>query len=260
MSSNTGMDKLPPQADAGRTYGGETLSDRQLRRREAFLDAGLLVFGSSGYRQATVRQLCKQAELTDRYFYESFASLEDLLVAVYEREFSRLEQRLLAVLEATAQSQDPMAGIRQGLDALFTMAKDPGVARVCWMEVLGVSPRVDQVYKACVDRFGDIILQAARMHLPQWRPTTTESRLLGVGLVGAIVQTVTHWLMNGHKESKRAMVDATAQLFEGLMLVAVMKSQGVDALKALAASPGASRASGAAKAPPKARRPRTTSR
>jgi AcrR family transcriptional regulator len=249
------MDKLPPQADAGRTYGGETLNDRQARRREAFLDAGLLVFGSSGYRQATVRQLCKQAELTDRYFYESFGSLEDLLVAVYEREFGKLEQRLLAVLAQTAQSQDPMAGIRMGLDALFTMAKDPGVARVCWMEVLGVSPRVDQVYKDCVDRFGELILQAARMHLPQWRPTPTEARLLGVGLVGAIVQTVTHWLMNGHKESKRAMVDATSQLFEGLMLVALMKSQGARGLKALsAASPVA------APAAPKPRSPRTTSR
>jgi AcrR family transcriptional regulator len=173
-----------------------------------------------------VRQLCKQAELTDRYFYESFTSLEDLLVAVYEREFGKLEQRLLDVIAQTTQSQDPMAGIRHGLDALYTMARNPGVARVCWLEVLGVSPRVDQVYKACVDRFGDIILLAARTHLPHWTPTPTEARLLGVGLVGAIVQTVTHWLMNGHKESKRAMVDATAQLFEGLMLVALMKSPG----------------------------------
>jgi hypothetical protein len=44
----------------------------------------------------------------------------------------------------------------------------------------------------------------------------------------------------------------------------VMKSQGVDALKALGASPGASGASGSAKTPPKARpkarRPRSTSR
>ena len=84
------MTRSPPDLGVGRTYAGESLSERTARRRQQFLDAGLQVFGTTGYRTATVRQLCKQAGLTDRYFYESFASTEDLLVAVYEREFDEL--------------------------------------------------------------------------------------------------------------------------------------------------------------------------
>jgi AcrR family transcriptional regulator len=236
MSSNTGMNKvaqrIPPAAsEAGRVYGGESLASRSARRREQFLDAGLEIFGTSGYRQATVRQLCKQAELTDRYFYESFDTLEDLLIAVYEREFDQLAEALASTLSKrldTAPKVAPakallnsslregMTDIVQALDTVFNMATDPRVARVCWLEVLGVSPRVDAVYIGRVDLFATLTLQVARTHLPGWQPDPTEARVLGVAVVGAISQTITHWLLTGRQASKKAMVQATGRVFEGL--------------------------------------------
>jgi len=199
--------RVPPSApEAGRVYGGESLASRTQRRREQFLDAGLEVFGTSGYRQATVRQLCKQAALTDRYFYESFDTLEDLLIAVYER----------AKAPRTPSLHEGMADIVQALDTVFSMAADPRVARVCWLEVLGVSPRVDAVYIGRVDLFATLTLQVARVHLPAWQPDPTEARVLGVAVVGAISQTITHWLLTGRQASKKAMVQATGRVFEGL--------------------------------------------
>jgi len=224
--------RVPPSApEAGRVYGGESLASRTQRRREQFLDAGLEVFGTSGYRQATVRQLCKQAALTDRYFYESFDTLEDLLIAVYEREFDRLAEALartltkrLGLAHEVARAKAPrtpslhegMADIVQALDTVFSMAADPRVARVCWLEVLGVSPRVDAVYIGRVDLFATWTLQVARAHLPAWQPDPTEARVLGVAVVGAISQTITHWLLTGRQASKKAMVQATGRVFEGL--------------------------------------------
>ncbi len=224
--------RVPPSApEAGRVYGGESLASRTQRRREQFLDAGLEVFGTSGYRQATVRQLCKQAELTDRYFYESFDTLEDLLIAVYEREFDRLAEALartltqrLGTAHEVARAKAPrtpslhegMTDIVQALDTVFSMAADPRVARVCWLEVLGVSPRVDAVYIGRVDLFATLTLQVARAHLPAWQPDPTEARVLGVAVVGAISQTITHWLLTGRQASKKAMVQATGRVFEGL--------------------------------------------
>jgi AcrR family transcriptional regulator len=216
-------------SEAGRVYGGESLASRTHRRRDQFLDAGLEVFGTTGYRQATVRQLCRQAQLTDRYFYESFDTLEDLLIAVYEREFDRLAQALAQTL---ATSLTPSGRVRTGvrapgvshamteilqcLDTVFTMASDPRVARVCWLEVLGVNPRVDAVYIGRVDLFAALTLQVARAHLPGWKPDPTEARVLGVAVVGAISQTITHWLLTGRQASKKTMVQATARVFEGL--------------------------------------------
>jgi len=61
-----------------RTYGGLSETERVNERRERFLEAGLEVFGSLGMRGATVRKLCKEASLTERYFYESFTDTDAL--------------------------------------------------------------------------------------------------------------------------------------------------------------------------------------
>jgi AcrR family transcriptional regulator len=54
---------------SGRSYGGESANDRLARRRRQLLDAGLELFGTTGYRATTVRQLCREARVSDRYFY-----------------------------------------------------------------------------------------------------------------------------------------------------------------------------------------------
>ena len=72
-------------ARAGRPYAGISQPERQARRRELLLEAGLEVFGTTGYAASSVREICEVAELNRRYFYESFNTREDLLRAVYEQ-------------------------------------------------------------------------------------------------------------------------------------------------------------------------------
>jgi AcrR family transcriptional regulator len=51
---------------------------------------------NSGYRNTTVKAVCEAAGLTERYFYESFANSEALLVAAFDtvsrRVFTCLEE------------------------------------------------------------------------------------------------------------------------------------------------------------------------
>lgn len=204
---------------AGRAYAGESQAERVARRRQQFLDAGLQVFGSTGYRTATVRLLCRQAELTDRYFYESFANTEDLLVAVYEREFDHLQQVVLAALADEAAMRDPMVAVERALNALFEMASEPRVARVCWLEVLGVSTRVDVVYTRNIERFAALVVAFARQQFSTSTNTIDEgeSRMLGIAMIGAVSQPVTHWLLGGYKEERATMVAATARVFLGVI-------------------------------------------
>jgi AcrR family transcriptional regulator len=201
----------------GRVYGGEQLAERTARRRQQFLDAGLQIFGTTGYRTATVRQLCKQAELTDRYFYESFGSTEDLLVAVYQQQFDQLQQAVMAQLMQSDAGSHVMDTVRAGLDALYDMAAQPCVARVCWLEVLGVSPRVDAAYTRTFDGFADLVVTFARQRFPHWQVNDDEARMLGLALIGAVSQTVTHWLLGQYKESKQTVLSAAARVFEGVM-------------------------------------------
>ncbi len=211
------MTRSPPPA--GRAYAGESQAERIARRRLQFLDAGLQVFGTTGYRTATVRQLCRQAELTDRYFYESFENTEDLLVAVYEREFDHLQQVVLAALADEAALRDPMVAVERALNALFEMASEPRVARVCWLEVLGVSARVDVVYTRTIERFAALVVAFARQQFSSTASTIdeAESRMLGIAMIGAVSQPVTHWLLGGYQEDRATMVAATSRVFRGVI-------------------------------------------
>lgn len=203
--------------EPGRAYAGESLAERRARRRLSFLDAGLQVFGSTGYRTATVRQLCRQAELTDRYFYESFESTEDLLVAVYERAFDQFNQVLLKTLGSPEALRDPLAAVDLALEALFEMASDPRVGRVCWLEVLGVSARVDRVYTQTIERFAGVVIGFAKLHVNTDDFSEAEARMLGLAMIGAVSQPVTHWLLGGYREDRATLVAATSRVFRGVI-------------------------------------------
>ncbi len=72
--------------DSGpRIWGGTTLSERKSARRSALLEAALDLIGESGAAGVTMRAVCRRANLTDRYFYESFAGRDELLDVLYRQ-------------------------------------------------------------------------------------------------------------------------------------------------------------------------------
>ena len=64
-----------------RTYRGQSPQERQSRRRAALIEAALDAVADPAV-EVSVRAVCAKAGLTPRYFYESFGSLDELLVAV----------------------------------------------------------------------------------------------------------------------------------------------------------------------------------
>jgi AcrR family transcriptional regulator len=67
-----------------RPYGGVSALDRVAARRRRLLAAGLELFGTRGIASVGVGDICAEAGLTKRYFYESFASIDALAEAVFE--------------------------------------------------------------------------------------------------------------------------------------------------------------------------------
>jgi AcrR family transcriptional regulator len=200
----------------GRLYAGENPAERKSRRKQQFVEAGLELFGTAGYRQATVRELCRQAELTDRYFYESFASTEDLLVAVYLECIARIRGEVVARVAA-----GPAAGaeslFERALDGFFTCVEDSRLARVVWLEVLGVSPRVDQVYTRCIRDFSELLLTLTGTVRPEWNTTDVRYRMMAIGLIGAVSESTKQWLFEDYRAPRALMVETTAPLFLGLL-------------------------------------------
>ncbi|SCD47956.1 transcriptional regulator, TetR family [Streptomyces sp. Termitarium-T10T-6] len=68
-----------------RSWGGTKLADRRAARRQTLLDVAERLAGEEGCAAVTVRSVCREARLTDRYFYESFTGRDDLLLAAFER-------------------------------------------------------------------------------------------------------------------------------------------------------------------------------
>ena len=117
----------------GRLYGGLTSDERQARRREQLLDAGLEVFASHGWHGAKVVDVCAQAGLSPRYFYEHFADREQLFLAVTER----IAEQALAVVRAAAVApgETPAERVRGVLQALADFfGDDPRTVRVALVE------------------------------------------------------------------------------------------------------------------------------
>src|SRR5882757_8998724 len=82
--AHVNMHRVAVLSPPDRRYRGSSAEERRAQRREQFLRAAVRVYGEEGYRRATVRAVCEAAGLTERYFYESFANSEALLVASFE--------------------------------------------------------------------------------------------------------------------------------------------------------------------------------
>src|SRR4051812_6492954 len=125
-------------------YGGKDAAQRQAERRARFLETGLNLFGTEpGYRGTTLADLCKEAGLSSRQFYEQFHALEDLLAELHLIVHG-LAQR--SVFDLLPHIQDlPLAERLERLLHAYVegAASDPRHARIAYVEIIGVSPRID---------------------------------------------------------------------------------------------------------------------
>src|SRR5699024_6797678 len=122
----------------GRPYAGASREAREHARRERIIAAGIELFGTDGYRPATVGAVCETAGLNKRHFYESFATLDALLCAVYPRVVAAPRT---AVLASDGESAPEV--LRDFIAASLDWAQaNPVEAKVHLFEVLGVSARV----------------------------------------------------------------------------------------------------------------------
>ncbi|UJW29550.1 TetR/AcrR family transcriptional regulator [Saccharothrix sp. AJ9571] len=117
---------------SSRPWRGVAADERQARRRRQLIDAGFALMGSGGAASVTMRGVCREAKLTERYFYESFPNREALLVAVLE---AVAEQARIALLAALSEAADTAALVRQVV-AAFTefVTADPRRGRVLFVE------------------------------------------------------------------------------------------------------------------------------
>lgn len=198
---------------AERVYGGQQRGERVAERRQRFIEAGIRQFGSLGYQATTVRSLCAEAELSTRYFYESFDTVEALLIASYQQLMDRFREHLLQRLAKSPQDVDALC--RTGLRCLFEAVRDPAFARITMFEVLGVSPAVDAVWTANTRAYGLLLIERFGLVDHAVKLPRGEAEMIGFSLAGALSFAAIHWMRSGYKQSLANMVDGGLRILAG---------------------------------------------
>jgi len=113
-----------------RPYGGVSAEDRRTERRRRLLDAGLELFGTQGIAATTIADVCAGAGLTKRYFYESFATIDDLANAVFSDVTASLAEQVEPAVVAGG-GLDPRPALTVYLSAVLG---DPRLACLLGVE------------------------------------------------------------------------------------------------------------------------------
>jgi AcrR family transcriptional regulator len=192
-----------------RLYGGLDAEERRAERRLRLIDAAVEVYGEVGYRGTTVKAICEAAELTERYFYESFANSEALLIAAYSHVVGNLHAELTAA--GAAASHDAEARLRAVLTLYFMRLKQhPKPARVFLLEISGISPAVDAVKLDALGALSDILVPQARDHKRSDKGSS--AALLSIGMVGAVISIALRWVSKQYPQPIEDVI-ATAASF-----------------------------------------------
>ena len=74
--------------------------DTQRQRRAAILDAAERCFARSGFHRTTMQDICKEAGISPGALYVYFASKEDLIAGITERDRAKLAEELAGLADA----------------------------------------------------------------------------------------------------------------------------------------------------------------
>jgi AcrR family transcriptional regulator len=163
---------------------------RKDARRRKILDAATRMFGLHGYHAATVPMIVAEADSSVGSFYMHFRNKEDIFAAVLEV----LGERISEVLtEARSRPTDPLTRIGDGVEALFVfLAQNPEEARILIVESSGLSPRLEQVRRAILQRQAE-----QTRHTLESAPEAfhyADAAIAAQCLVGAVYESLCTWL------------------------------------------------------------------
>ncbi len=208
------MSDTPSIPTASRRYAGASAAERQTQRRERLLEAAFDVFGRMGYRNTTMRLICAQARLTERYFYESFQTVDEVFLAVHKRQSAAVAQAVM--IRLATEGADPVRQIRAGLTTFFEYIKeDPRRAQILLLDAVTAGLTNPRNLNARVSMFTDIVRERLKRRYSTL-PASLDVELLVGGFVGMVVHTASIWTERKFETPIEALVDHNAYAWVGL--------------------------------------------
>lgn len=199
-----------------RQFKGLSMAERQQARWEKLIEAGIQAYGTHGFFSVTVKDICTEAKLTERYFYESFKKSEHLFQTIFLKLIDELQQNVMqAMMQA---SSDPKKMIEAGLTALLTTLRDnPRMARIIYIDAMLVQELHNQAtIHETMGRFDRMIQAFVMLMMPNLSRSAQEISLVSTGLNGYVTQIAIRWVMSGFKQSMEEVLSSCSIVFLAL--------------------------------------------
>lgn len=172
-------------------WAGVPLQDRQTLRRGELVAAGVALLGGAAGPALTVRAVCREAGLTERYFYESFTDRDEFVRAVYD-------DVCAAAMKALMSSETP----RDAVEAFVTlMVDDPSRGRV-----LLLAPEREPVLTKSGAEWMPSFIALLQHKLTQITDPALQA-MVATGLVGALTALFTAYLNGRLTATREQFVD-----------------------------------------------------
>ena len=186
---------MPSGQRRGR-WSGVPLEDRQTLRRDELVAAGVQLLGQESGPAVTVRAACRQAGLTERYFYESFADRDEFVRAVYDDVCSRA---MTALMSATT----PREAVER---FVALMVDDPVRGRV-----LLLAPAVEPVLVASGAEWMPSFIDLLQHKLTQIADPVRQ-KMIATGLIGGLTALFTAYLSGRLTATRDQFIDYCVEM------------------------------------------------
>jgi AcrR family transcriptional regulator len=203
-----------------RAYAGVSPEQRRAERRAKLLQAGLALFTSTGFAATKISELCTEAGVSTRNFYEEFATKEDLLRELHDLINATAFDRVRAAM-SHLETDDVTVRITTLLDVfLLSVTADPRAPRLNYVEAVGVNAEIERQHVRWVNAWAEFIESEALRAAAAGSAPQRSYRLTAIALVGAITGLLREWQSH---EPPLAVDEITAEIRE-LMLAAITRA------------------------------------
>ena len=189
-----------------RAYRGVSAEARRAERRERLIEAGLELFGTRGFHHTTVRDVCAEARLTERYFYESFDGREELIVAVFEKVALEVAERIAAAVATAPRDARELARAAVRACVVF-LTEDPRRARLLLLEAAGASRDLERRRREMIHEYARIVRRSARDFFGDAAGTATDARLTSLAIVASLAELIMEWQLGSLDVSRERLIE-----------------------------------------------------
>lgn len=192
-----------------------------MHRREQLLASAFALIARDGYANTSIEQICQNAFVGNKAFYETFDSKEDCYIELLRQIAERIERHVVEILDDTTADTNEM--VERLLSAFaHALVDDPRVAVVAFGECAGISPRVERQRREN-RRWTATFLEEfwrRREFLESADSATFDFHALAVLTVGGLFEAVADWLHDHEADPEsRPSIDTLISHLTGFMAV-----------------------------------------